>query len=473
MGERAVASTNGYRLGLDWSNPPEGIDIQALTQAMNCEFDRTDNALRTVAGVRSVYDAGMEVETLYYDVYRKKWYFTSGTSLYETDLQTHKKLGELTGTHVPVYHAYNGDVLIASGGKLQAVTGTGTLEVIDESPVCEIVSSHAGRVLIASIYAHRLTWSAIGDYRGWTQNKNDSSSSQYVEVGYKDKGTIVAIDFLTRAIIVYKEYGKVYQVVGTPDEGNLSVYPLSSTGFCSGSAISIDDRSYYLGEQGLMSFMPTNTYAEIQPFETGLNINSYMLKYVADNCKMWHCPSRKQLWIRAHDGGGIFIYHYLPRYQDGRGVFTSRMFVHDIHDVIDVKKEIYIAYGEKIGVLDENTDLDDGRQIETSIVSGNRLATRLFILILNYNFVTHNLIDGYGSVQISDKMPKSITFASKAERTYFADERTYTADDKLNVNEYTKVYKIGGGANRNVQFRIHVQKGAISLRQLDYTFEEV
>lgn len=43
----------------------------------------------------------------------------------------------------------------------------------------------------------------------------------------------------------------------------------------------------------------------------------------------------------------------------------------------------------------------------------------------------------------------------------------------MNTNEYTKEYKIGGGANRNVQFKIHVQKGAISLRQLDYTYEEV
>lgn len=65
MGERAIASTNGYRLGLDWSNPPEGIDIQALTQAMNCEFDRTDNALRTVSGVTIAYDAGMSIDTLY------------------------------------------------------------------------------------------------------------------------------------------------------------------------------------------------------------------------------------------------------------------------------------------------------------------------------------------------------------------------------------------------------------------------
>lgn len=473
MGNRLVASTNGFRLGLDWSNPPENIDIQALTQAMNCEFDRTDNALRTVPGIRIVYDAGMKVESLYYDVYRKKWYFNSGTTLYETDLVTHKKLGTLSGVHKPNYHAYGGDILIASGGKLQVISGAGTLSTIDTSPTCEIVSSHAGRVLLSSIYSHRLTWSGIGDYNNWEHKSNDASSSQYVDVGYKDKGAIVAVDFLTRAIIVYKEYGKVYQVIGTPDDNSLAVYPLSETGFCSGSALNVDDRSYYLGEQGLMSFMPTNTYAEIQPFETGLNINSYMLQYVTEDCEMWHCPSRKQLWIKPYKGNSVFLYHYLPRYQDGRGVFTSRKLTYSLHEVVDNNKSIYVAYGTKIGKLDESTDLDDGVQIETSIVTGNRLAIRLFILIMNYNFVVHNILPGYGNITISNKTPKRVEFQNKSLHTFYATGKTYDANEKLNVNEYTKMYKIGGGANRNVQFKIHVQKGAISLRQLDYTYEEV
>ena len=51
--------------------------------------------------------------------------------------------------------------------------------------------------------------------------------------------------------------------------------------------------------------------------------------------------------------------------------------------------------------------------------------------------------------------------------------KTINANTKMNTNEYTKSYKIGGGANRHVQFKIHVKKGAISLRQLDYTYEEV
>lgn len=472
MGVKQVATTNGFRLGLDWSNPPENIDIQALTQALQCEFDSTDNALRTVSGVRILYEFTDKIETLYYDVYRKRWYFSSGNSLYETDFSTYKLLGTLSGIQKPKYHAFGGDILIASGDKLQAISGSGKLVTV-ESPQCDVVSSHSGRVLIASIYSHRLNWSAVGDYQSWTHNSNDASSSQYVDVGYKDQGSIIAVDFLTRAIIVYKEYGRVYQVVGTPDDNNLTVYPLSSTGYCSGSTLSIDDRSYYLGEQGFMSFMPTNTYAEIQPFETGLNINSYLLKYITKDCEMWHVPNRKQLWIKPYNGVGVFIYHYLPRYNDGRGVFTARRFTHDIHSIVSIEKDVYVAYGNKIGILDESIDTDDGVQIETSIVSGNRLASGQFILIMNYNFITHNIIDGYGTIGISNKKPKPISFAGKTIKTFYATMKTATANIKMNANDYTKEHKIGGGANRNVQFKILVKKGAISLRQLDYTYEEV
>lgn len=134
---------------------------------------------------------------------------------------------------------------------------------------------------------------------------NDASSAQYVEVGYKDPGCIVSIDFLSKAIIVYKEYGRAYQVVGNPHEKTLAVYPLSETALCCGSSISIDDRSYYLGDAGLMSFVPTNTYANIQPSEIGLNINAQLTTITSEQARMWHVPGRKQLWIKP---GKIRIY---------------------------------------------------------------------------------------------------------------------------------------------------------------------
>mgnify|MGYP000204354663 FL=1 len=179
------------------------------------------------------------------------------------------------------------------------------------------------------------------------------------------------------------------------------------------------------------------------------------------------------MWIKPGKNQDIFIYHYLPRYDDGRGVFTSRSFVHDLHDVLTVGKDVYIAYGNKIGKLDAGIDTDDGEQITTSIVSGNRLAQRLFLLLFSYNFVSSNRIEGYGSITISDKRAKPVTFKAAGTKLYYANEKLINATGRLNSNEYTKVNKIGGGANRHLQIKIFVAKGAIALRQFDYTYEEV
>lgn len=468
-----VASTAGFALGLDWSRPVENIDIRSLVEARQCEYDREDGALRTVAGVRSVFEHTGDIESLYYDTYRSCWYFTSGRELFRTNFQETTKLGELTGHDRPKYHAFDSKILIASGDKLQAISGSGTLTTILNSPICHFVSSHSGSVIVANTNSHRITWSAIGDIEGWEVDSNNAAGAQYVEVGYKDPGAIIGIDFLSKAIIVYKAYGRVYQVIGNPHEGTLSVLPLSQTGYCSGSTLNVDDRSYYLGDMGFMSFAPTNTYADIQPFETGLAINPWLLKRVTGKSRMWHIPNRKQVWILPDSGREIFMYHYLPRFEDGRGVFTSRLFTHTLQDVSTVDKEVYIAYGSKIGILDESIDTDDGEQIQTSIISGNRVATRLFLLLMSYNFISHNLIPGHGFITISNKKAKRIEFKSKATKLFYATDPLVSATNKLFSDEYTKVFKVGGGANRNLQIKLFVAKGAISLRQFDYVFEEV
>lgn len=472
-----IASTGGFPLGIDWSKPAEAVSLQSLIQAHNCEYSGTDGALQTVPGVKVLYTADADITSIYYDVNRKCWYYTSGTSLYKTeDFNTHTELGTLTGTGRPRYTTFGTDVLVATGGKLQAISGAGdTLATISGSPdSCSFVSSNSGSVITASTSDHRLHWSAIGDYSSWTTDANDSSSAQYVDVGYKDQGTIISLSFLSKAIIVYKEYGRAYQVVGNPHSGTVSVYPLSETAYCSGSSVSLNDHSYYIGDAGLMSFTPTDTYANIQPSETGLNINAQLITLTDKTAAMWYVPTRKQLWILPSEKSEyIFIYHYLPRYPDGRGVFTTRAFSHPLHDVQNLDHDVYIAYGNKIGILDSSIDTDDGTQITTAITSGNMLAQRLFILLFNYTFVTSNKIPGYGTVEVSNKKSKGMKFDISDKRLYYETEYLYDANKPLANESFTKFLKIGGGPSRSLQIRIYIAKGAVAIRQFDFSYSEV
>ncbi len=81
-----------------------------------------------------------------------------------------------------------------------------------------------------------------------------------------------------------------------------------------------------------MSFMPTNTYAEIQPFETGLNINSYLLKYITKDCDVWHISVVSKYGlshITVIQYLSIITYHAM---RTGAAFYSQRKFTHNIND---------------------------------------------------------------------------------------------------------------------------------------------
>lgn len=475
MAQFLKMSSGGFPLGLDWSKNPESIPDGALVQGENAEYDHADGSLRTCAGVTIKIDAEMSVDTLFYDHKHSVFYFSSETSLYKTDLTTNTLLGSLTGATKPVYHMFGDVCLIASGGLLQAITGGTTLQTVSGSPsVNHHVTSRTGRVITFSTLSDTLNYSAIGDYTSWTNNPSDASSAQYVSVGYKDPGNIIAVDFLSKVIMVYKEFGRAYKVVGEPTSEAFAVEPVSQTASCLSSrgTVSVDDYSLYIGQAGFMAFTPVQDYGDVAPKEAGLNINAWIAKNIDANCELWHVQSKKQVWIKTQNDKRVYLYHYIPRYDDGRGAFTVRSFVYQLNDVCEVGSNVYIAYGNKIGILNSSTDLDDTTQIKTIIKGNNKLPSMRSILIMQKNFVAYNIVSGHGVLTIGKKQ-KNLTFLASSPKIYNNTTKIYGNTAKIKANNYTRFYKVGGGSNKSVQISFVVQKGAVSIRQLDYMYLEV
>jgi len=475
MAEFATMSSGGFPYGLNWSKNPEAIADGELVQAEQCEYDHADGSLRTVEGVTIKLDTGMSVDTLFYDHAHSIFLFSSGTNLYKTDLSTYTLLGTLTGSSKPVYCNYGGVIIIASGNLLQALTGANTLTTLTGSPpVSHYVTSRQGRLVAFSTASDVVNYSAIGDYTSWTNVAADKSSAQFVNVGYKDPGNIIAIDFLAQVMIVYKQYGRAYQIVGEPSDSNFSVLAVSQTASCLSmrATCNVDGISGYLGQAGLMAFTPVNAYSDIEPTELGLNINAWIAKNIDDNCQMWHVQPKKQVWIKTQNDNRVYLYHYIARYSDGRGAFTCRTFTNQLHDVCAVKSSVYVACGNKIGILDAATDLDDGVQIQTAITGNNKLTQKHSILVMNRNFVSYNIIDGYGTIKCGKK-PKNVTFSSNSPDVYGNIADISGNESPIYADAYTRSYKVGGGSNKSVQLNVLVQKGAISIRQFDYQFLEV
>jgi hypothetical protein len=240
----------------------------------------------------------------------------------------------------------------------------------------------------------------------------------------------------------------------------------------SDAVLNIDSKAYYLGSSGFQSFIPSNAYGDIAPFDEGISVNSALMNNMDSNCNMWHIPSRKQIWIKTQTDSAIYIYHYIPRHSDGRGVFTTRSLQHDLSSVCDNGKHVYIAYGNKIGMLDSTLDTDDSKQIVTHILGANRLAPEHFILVMKCLLVTHNMIPGHGTIRVGRKA-KKVEFPSDA---LSADADTTSIDSATRdivTDNYTRSFRVGGGSNRNVQPEIIVEKGAVSIRQFHYKYLEV
>lgn len=469
----------GFRGGLDLSAPPESISDACAVRLENCEFSPSDGGLQTVPGVRIVYEnSGIEdIESLYYNRARKEYYFVIDGRMFRTlDFSSATDIGKVSGPGVCHYAMFGNTCLIASGGCLQYISNEGLLLDVTGSPSrCDGVSVRTGRVITFSTDSDLLQYSAVGDYTSWENKPNDVSSAQSVNVGYKDSGALIAVDFLSSAIIAYKEAGQAYKIVGDdPSDSNFACLPISQTAYCADTdaTLSIDSKAYYLGQAGFMSFTPTNAFGDIAPFDEGLNINPALVGNIDSSCRLWHIPSRKQIWIKPQNDGLIYIYHYIPRSSDGRGVFTSRQFAYNLHDVIDDGKHIYIAYGRKIGVLDKNLDTDDDTQIVTKIVGANRLASERFILVMKCLLVTHNNIEGSGTVKVGKK-PKPVSFAAKELTLANATKPLASANECIISSDYSKWFKVGGGSNSNVQPEIIVNKGSVSIRQFHYKYLEV
>ncbi len=468
--------TQGFTQGLNWAKNAESIAPTELSEAENCEYDYAAGYLRTVEGVSIVLDAGKSVDSLFYDKYHNVFYYSSGVNLYVTsDFKTSSLLGSLTGTNKPVYAMYNDICIVASGAKLQAVSGGSTLQTISGSKdKNDYITTRVGRALAYSTSDDYLYYSAIGDYTAWTNDSSDTSSAQFIKIGYKDAGHIVAVDFLSKVIMVYKENGRAYKVVGEPQDSYYAVEAVSQTAFCGSTraAVDVGDKAYYLGDAGFMSFVPTNDYGDIEPFDEGVNINQWLINNLDSDCQVWHIIPKKQIWIKTQNDKRVYIYHYVPCYSDERGPFTIRTFSNQINDVCCVDKKVYIAYGNKIGILDGSIDTDDSQQIVTVIKSGNRLAQEHFILVMSRLLVTSNIISGNGFITCGKKT-QDITLNADSPSIYGNDTVIYNDTDNIYADSYTSTYKVGGGANKSVQIKLQIEKGAIGLRELHYQYLEV
>lgn len=454
----------------------EGLAENEMQQCENFMFDYLTGSLTTRPGLTMKFNASVNIDTLFNA--GNYWLFSSGTTLYKTDLTTKSTVGTLSGSGTPVYSLYNNMVLIASGGALQAYDGA--TFTTTTSPNCDIVferSAQTGRVIIARAGYDHLIYSSTGDATSssaWTINQPTNPASAYdLPIGYQDGCTISSIVPLSTDILVFKRASttanknRVYRVVGEPTFSTGGVYLQSTNADCINrySALQAGNNVYFIGFNGLKAFETKIQYGGIgeTPTETGININTYLVKNLDSSCKIWHIQNLKQLWIKFQNSPYVFVFHYLT------GAFTMFNFYTTISDVATSSLQTYVAKGQKIYLFDSSASTDDGTVIKASFKGKRFVTTKRAIVLKRIIFNANNIFTGSASFTVgSYSLPISMASSSpllKGNTTLLHGNTSPLFSGQLmSINkrmsarmkyfEPTLIVNSGGLAMRNIQLDV-------------------
>lgn len=449
---------------------PESIPDGTLAQFDNWEYGTNLNQPQVCPGIVSQYDMAVNAETLFYDAVHNVWYCSSGTSLYRTDLSTKTLLGTLTGEYKPVYALYDDVVLVASGGQIQKIASGTTLSTVAGSPVSHWVAHNNGRVEALSILSDTKNYSAIGDYTGWTNNPSDISSSQFVDVGYKDASEIACTIPIATDSIVLKTSGAVYRIIHEDDFASISVVPAAQrTGAMNHySGLSLMNKAYFIGPEGFNSFGATDAYGAVKVDDPapGYYINGWYVQNIDTNVRCWHVSCRKQIWCKSNNQNEILIYHY------GINAWSKRQLKYPIRDVVTKGFDVYIAYGTKIAKLDDDIDTDDGTHYSAILATKRYLPKLKKYLMKRINLVTYNFFAGNYILECGNKI-LPVTFGATTDiAKYDTDIAKYDTDSVVE-SDYTEKKKRTRKRTKAVQMALTVQTGRVAIRNMAIDVVEI
>lgn len=116
---------------------------------------------------------------------------------------------------IPNGVVFNDNLIITNGSEKPMTWNNTTLNKITDAdcPSADFVTAHKNRIFMASTdgYPSRIYWSAVNDEATW-------DAASYEDVYPQDNGAIVAIKSFGDSLMVFKNNGKIYQVLGNFDQ---------------------------------------------------------------------------------------------------------------------------------------------------------------------------------------------------------------------------------------------------------------
>lgn len=453
-----------FPLGIDWSQNEENIPDGALAEAENVEYTKEIGALRTCQGVEIQWTHGSTITAGFWDALHNIWLFTDELGkLYKTDLVAETLVGTLSGSERPTLAIYKNVVLIASGGILQYYDGTTFGDVVG-SPSCKYVSERQFRVMVYG-YDNTLNFSGTNSYTDWTVDPADDSRAIVRPI---PGATIIkTVDILVDDVMVYTDTG-AWRISGYYPSWNIKELGRDISAY---NAVSVGTESFFIGEAGFTALSTAVEYGDFRRLEAGLCVNSALKENLDATARVWHIKKNKQIWVKPQNSEKVYLYHYLPRYDDGRGAFTRRTFKYVLNDVVTKGNDIFVFYGQKIGKLTD-TDFDDGMQLFVTIKSKKFMPARLYTILKYTKFTCRVIRNGIGVLEIGDNV-WPLNLSSSVQKIYGNTAKIYSNKAKIYATDYYTFAEYGGGSNEQMQITIQVLSGSFEIKSLDLEVAEV
>ncbi len=378
--------------GLNLSVPSESLARNELKEAVNVELSASTGAMTVRGGLFHHCQTGTVVEGVAAlpgkrgFLLRGFYKYSAGTWKELEKIFTWNRLEEVNGTltvnsEISIAE-WDGEYLVASGGKLQKLKTRDslTLETIESSPsICREVFVKSGRVGVVTD-GNTIIFSGVGDCEQWTNDPNDDSTAQYLEVGYKDGMNIAAVVPLSRDLIVFKspanepDKGTIFRITGDyPDWTVIEVAHNIGT-FSRKSVQAVGNDVYFATVSGLASLSAVTSYGEIQAQWPDRKVSAALTRILSADAELWNIPVKQQLWLKAHKGTKeIWVYDYRA------GIWTTYEFPGEVKYADGSSDAVYLIIGTSIYELIDGkvTDTNDTRSKELEIKAKMRMGTLL------------------------------------------------------------------------------------------------
>jgi hypothetical protein len=388
--------------GLNTTDAPESIAENELSRSINVEI--YNGQLKTVAGDRAVYKSSdISFNNIIYDAIESKMLLTdTDRNVYLLEDGTLTSKGTLTGKSEVQYAAWEDGVLIASGGKLQYYHG-GMLETIANAPdVCRGAFIKQGRVW--TFYDDVLKCSAIGDETAWTNDSNDSSSSQWLQVGYKDGGKIVGVCSLSSDILIFKDNHHAYHLAGAFPNWTLSEIGRQIDCKSYHACVALGNSTLALGRAKMQAVSVTDDYGDMMARDISQKIYRDIISL--PTVRLRYLPSLNQVWLLGGTRSFLFL-------DANTGGWFTRKYNDYVMDAVEADGSIYFLKHDGLYVLDASLQSDDGNTMlwrfkpKTLVSDNNYLIKRVRIDTTPFHVSYASEALYVGRVRLSITQPES------------------------------------------------------------------